>query len=100
MRILGLIKPNPGVTIEDLRPLMLPEERKVWAAYKAGLVRDFAIQQDPPTVMFIFEAPDKATIAAELATWPMFQAAKLSHELFEMGPWLPLEVLFGPQAEG
>jgi hypothetical protein len=100
MRILALLRTAPGRTMTEMRPLIVAEEIVVWDAYRRGVLREMALQNDPLCVALFFEAPDKTTVSEELSHLPMMKAGLLDAELIELGPWWPLEALFGPQAKG
>ena len=94
MKILALLTPAAGTTPADYGPLLVAEEKAVWAAYKAGVVRDLYFQPEPLTVNLVFEAADHAAVQAELAAFPMMAANLLDIRLVTLGPWTMLEMLF------
>ena len=94
MKYLALLTPTSTAKREDFGPLMIAEEKIVWAAYCAGRLREFYIQPNPTVVSLIFEAPDRAAVDADLDLLPMMKAGLLDRRVVEMGPWQPLEALF------
>ena len=94
MKILALLTPAAGKTPADFGPLVLAEEKAVWAAYKAGGIRDLYFQPDPLTVSLVFEAVDHAAVAAMLTAFPMVEAGLLDVRLVTLGPWTMFEALF------
>lgn len=99
MRILALLRPAAGHTLAEMQPLIVAEEIVVWDACKRGVLRDMAVQNEPPRVSLFFEASDKQAVSDELSRLPMMRAGLLDAELIELGFWWPLEALFGPQAK-
>ncbi len=94
MKILALLTPRAGKGPADFQPHMVVEEQAVWAAYKAGVIREMYFQPEPIAVSLVFEAASHAAVEAELAKFPMVKAGLLARYLVTLGPWLPLEALF------
>jgi hypothetical protein len=99
MRYIALLTPVAGAKPEDFAQYSLQEERHVWQLYAKGVIRHMYFQADPIRVVLDFEASDKAAVQAELAELPMVMAGLFASEVIMLGAWLPLAVLFGPQAE-
>ena len=98
MKIQAVITPKAGVPNAAFGPHLVGEERAVWASYEAGILREMYFQPDPVVVTLVFEATSKADVLAHLGDYPMVKAGLLDVEVNELGPWLPLRYLFGPQA--
>ncbi len=96
MKILTLLTPASGKGPADFQPHVVAEEKAVWAAYKAGTIRELYFQPEPIAVSLVFEAASHAEVEAELAKFPMIQAGLLDRRLVTLGPWLPIEALFDP----
>lgn len=94
MKILASLTPVSGRTMADFQPLLVAEEKAVWAAYRDGRLREFYFQPEPLTVTLVFEAPGHADVQTVLDGFPMIQAGLLDVRLVTLGPWLPLEALF------
>ena len=86
-----MLTPAPGKGPADFQQHIVAEEVAVWAAYKAGTIRELYLQPEPLTVSLVFEAASHADVEAELAKFPMIQAGLLVTHLTTLGPWLPLE---------
>jgi hypothetical protein len=97
MQILAILTPKTTANLADFDPLRLPEEKKVWAHYTAGHIRQVNFQPEPIRVLLTFEAPDNKTVEGWLSEFPMVARSLFDIDLIAAGPWLPLEALF---AEG
>ncbi len=96
MKILALLTPKPDKTPADFQPLFVAEEKAVWAAYRAGTLREMYFQPEPIAVSLVFEAGGTAEVEAVLRTFPMIEAGLLDIRMVTLGPWMPLEALFDP----
>lgn len=94
MKMLAILTPKIGCDRTAFAPLLVPEERVLWAAYRAGTLREWYFQPDPVTITLIYEAPHRAAVERELDTLPMVQANLLDRQVIILGPWEPLEVIF------
>ena len=94
MKILALLTPTAGKTPADFGPLVVAEEKAVWAAYRAGTIRSLYFQPEPLTVSLVFEAASQAEVEAALKTFPMVAAGLLDTRLVTLGPWTMFEALF------
>lgn len=94
MKILALLTPVAGKTGADFQPLMVAEEKAVWALYRAGTLREMYFQPDPVIVSLVFEAGNPTEVDAALQSFPMVQAGLLEIQIVTLGPWMPLEALF------
>lgn len=99
MRIMAFLtpKPDPGGDGAAFERHLVAEERAVWAAYRAGTLREMDFQPDPTAVTLVFEAADPRAVEVELAAFPMVRAGLLDVRTVALGPWLPLEALFERQ---
>ncbi len=94
MKIMALLTPSAGKTMADVGPHLVEEEKAVWADYKAGFLREFYFQPDPPAATLIFEAASASDVEAKLRTYPMIAAGLLDMQFVTLGPWAQLEALF------
>lgn len=94
MKILALLTPAAGKTPADFGPLVVDEEKAVWAAYRAGTIRELYFQPEPLTVSLVFEAADHAAAKEALRAFPMVAAGLLDIRLVTLGPWTMFEALF------
>lgn len=94
MKILATLTPAAGRTPADFGPHIVAEEKAVWSAYKAGIIRELYFQPEPLTLTLVFEAEDYAAVQTTLATFPMIAAGLLDTCLVTLGPWTMFEALF------
>lgn len=100
MRFIAVLTPKAGAKEADFARHSLLEERHVWKMYVSGILRHMYFQENPVRVVLDFEADDRADVQSELEALPMVDARLFSIEIIQLGPWLPIRVLFGPQADG
>lgn len=100
MKYLVLLTPAEGRKMEEFEPYFVPEEKAVWAAYRAGRLREFYFQPSPPAVTLIYEVPDSASVDDEIDLLPMVNAGLLDRRIVHLGPWLPLERVFDQSLMG
>ena len=100
MKLQATLTVKTGIDMAAFAPLVVEEERHVWADYEAGFLREMYFQPDPITVTLIFEAADASAVADRLAHYPMVAAGLLDIRIVQLGPWLPLKALFRPDALG
>jgi hypothetical protein len=100
MRFIVVLAPKAGANEADFARHSLSEERHVWKMYVNGILRHMYFQEDPVRVVLDFEADDRGDVQSELKALPMVEAGLFSIEIIQLGPWLPISVLFGPQADG
>lgn len=99
MRFIAVLTPKAGAKETDFARLSLLEERHVWKMYASGILRHMYFQENPVRVVLDFEADDRDDVQSELKALPMVGAGLFSIEIIQLGPWLPISVLFGPQAD-
>jgi hypothetical protein len=71
MKYLVLLTPAEGHAYDEFKPLLLEEQKAIWAAYRQGRLREWYIQFEPFTVTFIFEAESPESVSAELDRLPI-----------------------------
>ncbi len=94
MKILALLTPATGRTLDEFRPHVIAEEVALWPMYRAGLVREMHFQPEPLTVALTFKAGGKPEVEAAVALLPMVAAGLFDIRLIALGPWLPVDALF------
>jgi hypothetical protein len=94
MKYLVLLTPAEGHAYDEFKPLLLEEQKAIWAAYRQGRLREWYIQFEPFTVTFIFEAESPESVSAELDRLPIVRAGLLEQKIVALGPWVQIEMLF------
>ncbi|PXW14655.1 hypothetical protein SAMN05445871_4968 [Paraburkholderia caballeronis] len=97
MKFLALLTPTAQRTLAEFGPYLVEEEQVVWESYRTGSLREFYFQPSPPVVSLVYEAENAAAVDAELDLLPMIKAGLLDRRVVQLGPWLPLEVVFDKQ---
>lgn len=100
MRFIAVLTPKAGANEAEFARYSLLEERHVWKMYVSGIIRHMYFQENPVRVVLDFEVVDRANVQSELDALPMVDAGLFSIEIIQLGPWLPMSVLFGPQVDG
>jgi hypothetical protein len=94
MKYLVLLTPAAGHALNEIKPLLVEEQKALWAAYREGRLREWYIQFEPFTVTFIFEAESPESVSAELDRLPVVRAGLLERHIVALGPWVQIEMLF------
>ena len=97
MKILALLTPATGKTPTDFGPHVVAEEKAVWAAYRAGTIRELYFQPEPLTVSIVFEAASQDEVHSVLQAFPMVESGLLDIRMVTLGPWTMFEALFDPK---
>lgn len=97
MKFLVTLTAAGGRTMPDFQPYIVAEEKRVWAMYTAGVIREMYLQLEPMRVSLICEAADRAQMEQHIRTLPMVEADMLNIDIAELGPWRLLETLFEEQ---
>ena len=96
MKIMALLTMATGADPAAFRPLLVPEEQALWAAYRKGSLREWYFQPDPLAVTLVYEAADVIDVERQVDALPMVQAGLLDRRIVTLGPWIPLEAMFDP----
>jgi hypothetical protein len=99
MKIISILTPGNKADRSDFERLSLSEEKRVWELYTTQRLREMYFQQDPIKVLLVWEAESKDQVREWLDSLPMVRENLFVIELIAMGPWVPLQVLFGPTQE-
>jgi len=94
MKMLATLTPKAGVAPDQFAPLSEPEERRVWELYTAGAVREMYFQPRPIRVGLVLEVSDHADARQLIESLPMVKAGLFDIDVWHLGPWRPIEVLF------
>jgi hypothetical protein len=100
MRYLVVFSIADGKTMNDVTPLMLEEIKEVWRSYQSGPLREFYFSPKQPAVILIYEAPDEVALEEAIGLLPMVKEHVLDHQVFELGAFGHLQVLFDKSLAG
>src|ERR1700761_3049684 len=93
MKVIAFDKFRPGVTMEQIRPLLPEEVSNVWRLWKAGIVRENYARADEPGVVIVFELDTVEQAQKYVADFPMSKAGYLEWFYIPLQAPLPIESL-------
>ena len=93
-KILALGRTLPGATGEKMKPLFKPEAAVAWELYSKGIIREMYFRTDRPDAVFILECDNTEEARNFLNDLPLVKAGLIDFDLFPLGPFVPLSVLF------
>ncbi|MGL4395197.1 MAG: hypothetical protein ACRCS9_01530 [Hyphomicrobium sp.] len=97
MKILAILTPVEGKSLDEFRPLVVDEEQALWPLYRSGIVREMYFCAAPLQVTFVMEAASLDDAAQALTVLPMVERGLLTVTTSELGPWGQLEALFSAE---
>ena len=97
-KIFGLGRPTPGVSWDDIVPVMQTEAAHVWSLYEQDVMRDAWLRTDALGTVYVLEA-DPSQASRLLAAQPMAQHGLVDFEVVPVGPFTPLSLMFGTQPQ-
>lgn len=100
MKILAMSRFLPGATMDAVNALLREEASAGWELYKSGLIREWYFRTDAPGAVVMLECADVEEAKRTLAATPLARAGLLDFDCYPLGPYLPLESLFGRAPNG
>lgn len=94
MKIIAHLTFLPGADLQAFLAMRAEEAAKVWALYRAGIIREAALRQDLKGALLTFEADSEAEVAVHLDSFPAVRAGLFGYELITLTPFLSWETLF------
>ncbi|MCP5367489.1 MAG: superoxide dismutase [Hyphomicrobiales bacterium] len=98
MGILAITRRQGDTTFEQIQTLQVPEAAEVWRLIKAGVIERINFDPEAPAVMLVLNCADKDAAWSVLRELPMVRAGFITFDLYALGPYTQLEVLFAPPA--
>jgi hypothetical protein len=95
MKILAMTRFLPGATMDAVNALLREEATAGWALYKSGVVREWYFRTDAPGAVLMLECADIEEAKRTFSSAPLVKAGLIDFDFFPLGPYLPLEALFG-----
>ena len=74
MKVITYDQFKPGVTMEQVRPMLPEETAHAWRLWKQGIIRENYAIADRPGVVIVFEVEDVAEAKRHLDDFPMTKA--------------------------
>lgn len=95
MRVLVILRPKEGVTLDQFVPLLEAEEKVLWKYLSEGHVRSISYAQDiPGTIVLDFESEDASQAERLASDFPLVQAGLFDTEVISLAPYQGLATLF------
>ena len=91
--VLTILSPKPGITAEQIMPLMPAEIRATVPLYLEGKIQQWFTRGDGRGVVFILNCKDVAEARALLENLPLAKANLIEEQFIPVGPLLPLGML-------
>ena len=96
--VFALLKAKPGVTREQVMPIMPAEIRATVQLYLDGKIREWYSQEDGRGGVFLLNAGDVAEAESIMESLPLAKENMLDHEYIPVGPLMPLRLLMSNQS--
>jgi hypothetical protein len=94
MRFLAISKRLPGADVQKIMALGLDETRAAWSLYANGPVRELCFDKDKSKGLIFLECASEQQVRETLATLPLVQAGQIDFDVYALGPYANLSVLF------
>ena len=94
MQIIALEAEIPGVTAEQLQPLLQAEAWRVWELYLSGIVREIHFRADQHTAVLMLECDGVEAAREVLDTLPLRRAGLIAFDLIPLAPYPGFARLF------
>ena len=94
MKVITYDRFKPGVTMEQIRPMLPEETAHAWRLWKQGVIRENYAIVDRPGVVIVFEVDSVAEAQRHLDEFPMTKAGLLEWFCIPVTAPLPLESMF------
>ena len=98
MKVITYDRFKPGVTMEQIRPLLPEETAHAWRLWKQGIIRENYAIADRPGVVIVFEVRDVKEAQRYLDDFPLTKAGFLEWFTIPVTAPLPLESMFDAAA--
>lgn len=98
MKVITYDQFKPGVTMEQIRPMLAEETAYAWRLWKKGIIRENYALADQPGVVIVFEVANAAEAKQYLEEFPMTKAGLLEWFVLPVIAPLPLEAMFNEEA--
>ncbi|QDU66742.1 YciI family protein [Engelhardtia mirabilis] len=87
---------KPGVTLEQVAPLLKQEARHAWELYKQGVIRENYLRTDKPGALIVMEVDSVEQARSITDTFPLVKAGLIEFRFIPVGAFTPYETLFEP----
>jgi hypothetical protein len=97
--VLVIVTPKPGVTPQQIMPVMPSEIRATVKLYFDGKIRQWYSRGDGKGVVILVDAKTEDEARAIMETLPLAKEQLMDNEYIPVGPLMPLKALLGPGAQ-
>ena len=95
MKVLALITPTAGTTIDMMKPHLADEARQSWQLYKRDFIRElYLIGEGRPGAVAILESPSLREAEEAMSCLPLVTARLASVDCIALAPFGSWEALF------
>lgn len=95
--VFALLKAKPGVTRDQIMPIMPAEIRATVKLYLEGRIREWHGREDGKGAIFLVNAKSVEEAKAIIEDLPLSKEHLLDHEYIAVSPLGALRLLLGPQ---
>ena len=93
--VLVIETPKPGITAQQILPVIPAEIRATVKLYLDGKIREWYSRGDGKGVVFLVDAKTEDEARALMETLPLAKEHLMDHEYIPVGPLMPLRALMG-----
>jgi hypothetical protein len=93
--VLVIETPRPGVTAQQILPVIPAEIRATVKLYLDGRIREWYSRGDGKGVIFLVDAKTEDEARVLMETLPLAKEHLMDHEYIPVGPLMPLRALMG-----
>lgn len=100
MKILALERELPGITDEQLAPLLRCEAERAWELHQEGTIRELYFRQDRPEAVLVLECDNVDDASDVLHTLPLVNHGLIAFDLIPLVPYPGFARLFQTDSSG
>ena len=94
MKILAVEKEVPGVKVEDYKPYLEDEAKRVWELRQSDVIREIYYREDENRVVMVLERRNVAEAKTALKTLPLVKEKLVEFDVIPLGPYPGFSRLF------
>lgn len=94
MRYLCISKRLPDAEVQKIMALGVEETRAAWSLYVNGPVRELCFDKEKSKGLIFMECSSEREVREALATLPLVKAGQIDFDVYALGPYANLSVLF------
>ena len=94
MKILAIEKESENTKLQDFKPLLKAEAKRVWELYQQNIIREMYFRQDISRAVLILECENVEEAQKVLKTLPLVRENLIYFELIPLVPYPGFSRLF------